>query len=82
MIMGIDELTLTLCRILWGFDISPAVYEHGEPVLPSTTAYTTGLVSGPEPFPTVLKVRGKSFEELILLENESAEAEANRWDAE
>lgn len=69
-------------RILWAFDISPAQDEHGKTILPSTTAYTTGLVSGPEPFPVVLKVRGKAVEELIMLENERAEAEAMRWDVE
>ena len=69
-------------RILWAFDISPAQDEHGKAILPSTTAYTTGLVSGPEPFPAVLKARGEGVEELIILENERAEAEAMRWDVE
>lgn len=77
-----QSMYIVIARILWGFDISPALDEHGKPILPSTTAYTTGLISGPEPFPMALKVRGRGVEELIMLENERAEAEAIRWDVE
>ncbi|PIL24617.1 cytochrome P450 [Ganoderma sinense ZZ0214-1] len=77
-----QSIYIAVARILWAFDIAPAQDEHGNSILPSTTAYTTRLVTGPEPFPVVLKVRGKSVEELIVLESERAEAEAMRWDVE
>nr|VWO96614.1 N/A [Ganoderma boninense] len=77
-----QSIYIVVARMLWAFDIAPMQDEHGNPILPSTAAYTTRLVSGPEPFPLALKVRGKSVEEMIILESERAEAEAMRWDVE
>ncbi|KAI8996406.1 cytochrome P450 [Trametes punicea] len=77
-----QSIFIAVSRLLWAFDIVPAVGVDGKPILPSTDDFTSGLVTRPAPFPCTFKLRNKSAEEVIVLEAERAEAEAARWDRE
>ena len=67
---------------MWAFNVTPASAADGKPILPSTDDFTSGLITRPAPFPCMFQVRAQSAEELIVLETDRAEADADRWDAE
>lgn len=66
--------------MLWAFDIVAPVDENGKELLPSSTDFTSGLISRPANLKYKLVPRTSSVGELIALEAESAEMEATRWD--
>ncbi|TFK91176.1 cytochrome P450 [Polyporus arcularius HHB13444] len=76
-----QSVFIIFARLLWAFDIAPAVGEDGKPVIPPDDDFVSGLITRPVPFPCAFKVRNKVVEELIVLEADRAEAEAARWDS-
>ncbi|KAI9062563.1 cytochrome P450 [Trametes sanguinea] len=75
-----QSIFTVISRLLWAFDIVPALGPDGRPILPSVDDFTSGLITRPNPFSCEFKVRSKDVEELVILEAEKAEAEAARWD--
>lgn len=69
-------------RLLWAFNVVPAKDSDGNPILPPTDDFTSGLITRPNPFPCAFEVRNRNAEELIVLEADRAEAEAARWDTD
>lgn len=74
-----DSLYITIARILWGFDITKAWGESGEPITPNIFAYTDGFNSKPQPFECVIKVRNSRIEGLIESEAQAGERFLDRY---
>ncbi|KAF5325314.1 hypothetical protein D9619_009793 [Psilocybe cf. subviscida] len=46
-----NSLYINVARLLWGFQIKPALDEKGNEIMPDCNAYTNGFNSRPVPFP-------------------------------
>ncbi|RPD52979.1 cytochrome P450 [Lentinus tigrinus ALCF2SS1-7] len=77
-----QSVFIVISRLLWAFDIVAATGADGQPVIPPDDAFVSGLITRPVPFPCAFKTRSKTVEELIVLEADRAEAEAERWDTD
>ena len=75
-----QSIFIVMVRLLWAFNILPAVGADGMPIIPLDDDCISGLITRPVPFPCVFEARNAEVKELIALEAERAEAEAARWD--
>ena len=66
------SLFLGISRLLWAFDIKPALDSKGEPVLPDTEKLTQGFACGPVPFPARIVPRSRERAEVVRREWEEA----------
>lgn len=69
------SLFITFSKLIWGFDISPAEDDQGQPIPLNTdwaTAYSGGAIVHPDPFPTCIKIRSEKRKETLLREFEEA----------
>ena len=69
------SLFLGMSRMLWGFDIKPAVDKSGKPIIPDTNLYTQGFVCMPEEFQASITPRSAERAEIIRKEWKEAEKE-------
>lgn len=69
------SLFLGIARILWAFDISPAVDDAGNKIIPDQDRLTQGFVCMPEEYPATITARTTDRAEVIRKEWRDAEAE-------
>jgi cytochrome P450 len=69
------SLFLGMSRILWAFDIRPALDDKGEEVIPDKERLTQGFVCMPEEFPARITPRSEGRAEMVRREWEAAEKE-------
>jgi len=69
------SLFLGVSRMLWGFDIAPAVGPDGKEIMPDQERLTQGFVCMPEEFPAKITPRNEKRKNLIVAEWEAAEEE-------
>lgn len=62
------SLFLGMSRILWAFDIAPALSETGKPIVPDPDRLTQGFVCMPEPFPAKITPRSKERADVVVKE--------------
>lgn len=67
------SLFLGMSRILWAFNIEPALDRTGKPILPDPDRLTQGFVCMPEEFPAMIKPRSKEKADLVIKEWKDAE---------
>lgn len=72
------SLFLGISRMLWAFDITPAVDASGEPIMPDSSKLTQGFDCCPEEFPATITPRSKERAEIV--EREWREVEAEQLD--
>ena len=77
-----QSIFIVMVRLLWAFNILPAVGADGMPIIPPDDNFVSGLITRPVPFPCAFEARNADVKELIVLEAERAEAEAARWDTD
>ena len=70
--IGKNSLFLVIARVLWGFDLGRV---EGDKI--DTLAFTTGLLSAPEPFRAVFKPRSTIHRDVIEREWATAEKDIN-----
>ncbi|KAL1890728.1 hypothetical protein Sste5346_008053 [Sporothrix stenoceras] len=69
------SLFLAISRILWGFDITPALDAQGKPILPDPEKLTQGFVCMPEEFKATIRPRSEVRKQKMLAEWEAAQKE-------
>ncbi|KAL3476681.1 cytochrome P450 [Aspergillus californicus] len=69
------SLFLGMSRILWAFNIEPAIDEKGKPIIPDANRLTQGFVCMPEEFPAKITPRSKDRAEIVVREWKEAESE-------
>lgn len=69
------SLFLGISRILWAFNIEPALDQQGQPILPDPDNLTQGFVCLPEEFPAKITPRSKARAERVVQEWKEAEQE-------
>ncbi|ERS95312.1 cytochrome P450 [Sporothrix schenckii 1099-18] len=69
------SLFLAMSRILWGFDITPALDASGQPDLPDQEKLTQGFVCMPQEFRATIRPRSEARKQLIEAEWEAAQTE-------
>jgi hypothetical protein len=77
------SLFLGMSRMLWAFDILPALDETGKEIIPDPEKLTQGFVCQPEPFQARLVPRSKERAELVEKEwataRELLDSETMQW---
>nr|WGZ60618.1 cytochrome P450 [Fusarium tricinctum] len=78
------SLFLGMSRILWAFNIEPALDKEGNPILPDPDKLTQGFVCMPEEFPARITPRSKEREAMVIdswkkAEEESLDPETKQW---
>lgn len=63
-----NSLWIAISRLLWTFDVKPAMTAEGAPILVDSTKCTDGLVTKPLPFKVRFEPRGNWVRDLILEE--------------
>ncbi|KAL3483239.1 cytochrome P450 [Aspergillus germanicus] len=69
------SLFLGMSRILWAFDIRPALDDKGNEIIPDKDRLTQGFVCMPEEFPARITPRSEGRAEMVRREWEAAEKE-------
>ncbi|KAK4221067.1 cytochrome P450 [Podospora fimiseda] len=69
------SLFLGVSRMLWGFNITPALDANGKPILPDPEKLTQGFVCQPEEFPCTITPRSEARKQIMIDEWKAAEAE-------
>lgn len=67
------SLFLGMSRILWAFNIEPALDDQGKPIIPDPDRLTQGFVCMPEEFPARITPRSKERAEMVAREWEEAQ---------
>ncbi|KAI8932356.1 hypothetical protein NX059_010548 [Plenodomus lindquistii] len=76
------SMFLAIARMLWAFDILPALDDGGQPLLPDAANLTEGLVVRPKPFPARFIPRSKERADMVRQEWEKMEClldEEKQW---
>jgi hypothetical protein len=63
-----------MSRILWAFNIEPALDDQGKPIIPDPDRLTQGFVCMPEEFPARITPRSKERAEMVAREWKEAQA--------
>ncbi|KAH9474637.1 Cytochrome P450 monooxygenase 58 [Psilocybe cubensis] len=79
--LALNSLFINISRILWAFDIKPAVDEHGQQIFPDVNNYTNGFNSRPVSFKCQLIPRNAKIKALIEAEWEGAKVHLDQWQA-
>ncbi len=74
-----NSLFITIARILWAFDITPAQTEGGKAILPDRWAFTNGFNSKPVSFGCKIKPRSEKAAECVEMEFEGAKERLGKW---
>ncbi|KAB5578068.1 putative cytochrome P450 oxidoreductase [Coniochaeta sp. 2T2.1] len=69
------SLFLGMSRILWAFNIEPALDNQGKPIIPDQDKLTQGFVCMPEEFPAKITARSKERADVVTNEWKAAEKE-------
>jgi hypothetical protein len=69
------SLFLGMSRLLWAFNIEPALDGKGNPILPDSDRLTQGFVCMPEEFPAKITPRSKEKADMVVKEWRDAEKE-------
>lgn len=67
------SLFLGMSRMLWAFNIEPALDNNGKPIIPDQEKLTQGFVCMPEEFPAKITPRSKERADLVVEEWETAQ---------
>ncbi|KAK4184938.1 cytochrome P450 [Podospora australis] len=69
------SLFLGVSRMLWAFNITPALDAQGKPILPDPEKLTQGFVCQPEEFLCTITPRSEHHKQMVIDEWKAAEAE-------
>lgn len=69
------SLFLGISRMLWAFNIEPALDEAGEPILPDPDKLTQGFVCMPEEFPAKITPRSEAKKAKVMQDWEDARSQ-------
>ncbi|EEA28673.1 hypothetical protein EYB25_000407 [Talaromyces marneffei] len=67
------SLFLAISRIMWAFDVEPALDKNGQQILPDPDRLTQGFVCMPEEYPARITPRSKAKADMIVKEWKTAE---------
>ncbi|KAG0698338.1 cytochrome P450 [Suillus ampliporus] len=79
MYMSLNSLFINVSRILWAFDITPAIDVTGVKKLPDTWNYTNGFNSRLVSFDCTIAPRSSKVVELLNMEYEGAKSSISDW---
>ncbi|KDR77141.1 hypothetical protein GALMADRAFT_431691 [Galerina marginata CBS 339.88] len=77
--LALNSLFINISRILWAFDIKPALDEDGRGVIPDSTNYTNGFNSRPVSFDCRLIPRSAKVKTCIETEWEVTKSRLDQW---
>jgi len=69
------SLFLGVSRMLWAFNITPALDKNGKPIMPKAHDLTQGFVCQPVEFPVTITPRDESRKQMVIDEWRTAEKE-------
>lgn len=71
--------TITIARLLWGFNFDKCKTPEGKPIDIDIFAYTNGLNWRPQPFECIIEPRNETIRQTIVREGNEALAELQRY---
>ena len=74
-----NSIFINIARLMWAFDIQPALDAEGKPIIPDSTNYTDGFNSIPVSFQCRIVPRNEKVIETIKSEYDSAMARLGSW---
>lgn len=74
-----NSIFINMARLLWAFDILPALDKNGKEILPDTMDYTDGFNSKPVSFDCRIIPRSEKVVETIKSEYEFAQSKLGNW---
>ena len=74
-----NSIFLNIARLLWAFDILPALDVNGKEILPDTMDYTDGFNSNPVSFDCRIIPRSEKVVETIKSEYDVAKSKLGSW---
>ena len=74
-----NSIFINIARLMWAFDIQPALDAEGKPIIPDSTNYTDGFNSIPVSFQCRVVPRNEKVIETIKSEYDSAMARLGSW---
>lgn len=74
-----NSIFINISRLLWAFNIVPALDEHGEPIIPDSWNYTNGFNSRPVSFDCRMIPRNEKVVEVIGSEYKFAQERLQSW---
>ncbi|EMD37058.1 hypothetical protein CERSUDRAFT_114955 [Gelatoporia subvermispora B] len=77
--LALHSIFINVSRILWAYDILPAIDDRGREVIPDPWEFTDGFNSRPVSFQCRIKPRGAKVVEAVEREYEVAKERLERW---
>ncbi|KIJ63674.1 hypothetical protein HYDPIDRAFT_175981 [Hydnomerulius pinastri MD-312] len=77
--LSLNSLFINVSRILWAFDITPAVDANGNKIIPDSWNYTNGFNSRPVSFDCTITPRSTKVVECLQMEYENAKTRISDW---
>ena len=74
-----NSIFINIARLMWAFDIQPALDAEGKPIIPDSTNYTDGFNSIPVSFQCRIVPRNEKVIETIKSEYDLAMARLGSW---
>ncbi|KAF4613090.1 hypothetical protein D9613_011043 [Agrocybe pediades] len=74
------SLYITISRMVWGFNILPALDENGRQVIPDSNNYTSGFNSKPISFDCRMEPRSEKVVACIEAEWQATKSRLEQWD--
>ncbi|TFY58370.1 hypothetical protein EVG20_g8174 [Dentipellis fragilis] len=79
--VALQSVYIIIVRILWAFDVVPAVDAAGQPVLPDSEAFVQkSIVRQPAPFKFLLTPRGPEVAKMVEMEASEAKEMLKEWE--
>ncbi|KAF8168582.1 cytochrome P450 [Pholiota molesta] len=78
--LALNSLFINISRILWAFDIKPALDNDGKEIIPDSNNYTTGFNSRPVNFDCRFIPRSGKVTACIESEWQSAQSRLDQWE--
>ena len=79
MFLADNSIFINIARLMWAFDIQPALDAEGKPIIPDSTNYTDGFNSIPVSFQCRIVPRNEKVIETVKSEYDSAMARLGSW---
>ncbi|KAF8960907.1 cytochrome P450 [Flammula alnicola] len=77
--LALNSLFINISRILWAFDIKPALDKNGNEIIPDSNNYTNGFNSRPISFDCRLMPRSGKVSTCIEAEWQTAQPRLDQW---
>ena len=74
-----NSIFINIARLMWAFDVRPALDSEGKPIIPDSMNYTNGFNSKPVSFDCRIVPRNERVVDVIKSEYQAAQDRLGNW---